>query len=371
MKYFKLPDLGEGLQEAEIVEWHIKAGDDVKEDQLLLSVETAKAIVDLPAPQAGKVQAIFGDPGDIIHVGEPLLEYAGAESEDSGTVVGEVKSASRGSTAEEEHFIIGSAHREQNDRVPATPLIRALARRLNVDLAQVAASGSHGQITSDDVEKAAQLQHDYGDAKPLRGVQRAMASNMTKAHAEVVKVSIHDDVDIEHWPKGTDITMRLTRAIAAACNAEPGLNAWFDGERMSLRTVARIDLGIAVDTPDGLFVPVLRDIGGRTDKDLRKGLNKLRDAVSARKIPPQEMTGATITLSNFGTMAGRYADPVVVPPMVAILGAGRLRKELVMVDNKVAEHRFMPLSLSFDHRVVRGGEAARFLAAVMAELARP
>ena len=332
MKYFKLPDLGEGLQEAEIVEWHIRAGDSVAEDQIVLSVETAKAIVDLPAPQSGLVLKIFGRPGDVVHVGDPLLEYD-ADSDDSGTVVGKMASSARDSQVEDDEFVIGSPY--SDDDIP--PPVR------------------------DDPA--------FADGIVLKGVQRVMAKNMARAHAEVVSVSIHDDVDIHAWPEGTDPTMRLVRAIAVACAAEPGLNAWYDGSRMVVKRHAQIDLGIAVDTPEGLFVPVLRNIAARDSADLRRGLNALREAVRARKIPPEEMRGATITLSNFGTMAGRYANPVIVPPMVAILGAGRIRTEAVAVDGAVAAHRVLPLSLSFDHRSVSGGEAARFLAAVMQALA--
>ena len=376
MRYFKLPDLGEGLQEAEIVEWHIKAGDTVSEDQVIVSVETAKAIVDVPSPCAGKVLTLFGAAGDQVHVGEPLLEYADAKNDDSGTVVGKVKTGS--AEIETDDFIIGSpepastaaADSRNSDRVLATPLIKALANRLNVDLTQVAGSGSHGLITTDDVEKAAQVRDDFGSATTLSGVRRVMAKNMARAHAEVVGVTLYDDVDIHAWKKQEDPTMRLVRAIGLACKDAPQLNAWFDGSNLSLRLIDRVDLGIAVDTPDGLFVPVLRDIAGRKTTDLRKGLNNLRDAVKSRKIPPQEMTGATITLSNFGTIAGRYANPVIVPPTVAILGAGKMRDEVVAVDGVPAVHRVLPLSLTFDHRSASGGEAARFLALVMQDLAK-
>lgn len=379
MRYFKLPDLGEGLQEAEIVEWHINAGDEVKEDQVILSVETAKAIVEVPSPKTGKVLNLFGEPGDQVHVGEPLLEYADAQDDDSGTVVGKVATGSK--DVEREEFIIGSpaagGGRSDNDRaagrdssrVLATPLIKALAKRLNVELTQVAGSGKLGMITADDVEKAAKVQDDFGSAHSLKGVRRVMAKNMAKAHAEVVGVTIYDDVDIHTWKKGEDPTMRLVRAISNACKIEPNLNAWFDGESLSMRLIERVDLGIAVDTPDGLFVPVLRDITGRSPDDLRQGLNNLREAVSSRKIPAKEMTGATITLSNFGTIAGRYANPIIVPPTVAILGAGRMREEVVAFEGSPCIHKVLPLSLTFDHRAATGGEAARFLAAVMRDLA--
>lgn len=366
MKYFKLPDLGEGLQEAEIVEWHVKPGDSVAVDQVIVSVETAKAIVDVPSPQTGEIAALFGDEGDIIHIGEPLVEYAGQEQEDSGTVVG--KMASTAENAEPDHFIIGSAQASGSHQPLATPAIRALAKRLNVDLSQVEGTGKHGMISAQDVEKAAQMVKDFGEAKPLRGVRRAMAKNMEKAHREVVKVSINDDVDIHAWYPGADPTMRLVRAIACACRQEPNLNAWFDGNNLSMRVLEKVDLGIAVDTPDGLFVPVLRDIGTRDLNDLRQGLDNLRADVKSRTIPPSEMTGATITLSNYGTIAGRYGNPVIVPPMVAIVGAGKIKDEVVAYHGDIVIHPIMPLALSFDHRAITGGEAARFLKAIMDDL---
>ena len=165
--------------------------------------------------------------------------------------------------------------------------------------------------------------------------------------------------------------LRLIRAIVAACKAEPSLNAWYDSQRIGRWVLKKIDLGIAVDTPDGLLVPVLRDVGERDAGDLQRGIeNLIRDA-RARKVPPEELRGHTITLSNYGTIAGRYASPVVVPPTVAIVGAGRIRDAVVAADGAPAVHRVLPLSLTFDHRCVSGGEAGRFLAAMMADLGEP
>ncbi|ERI52544.1 hypothetical protein N878_18595, partial [Pseudomonas sp. EGD-AK9] len=155
------------------------------------------------------------------------------------------------------------------------------------------------------------------------------------------------------------------------CAAEPVLNSWFDGKGLSIKRHAQLDLGIAVDTPDGLFVPVLRNVGARSAEDLKAGVARLRADVRARSIPPQEMMGATLTLSNFGTLFGRYANPVVVPPQVAIIGAGGIRDEPVAVDGQVVVHPILPLSLTFDHRAVTGGEAARFLKALVEALQQP
>jgi pyruvate dehydrogenase E2 component (dihydrolipoamide acetyltransferase) len=192
-----------------------------------------------------------------------------------------------------------------------------------------------------------------------------MAVRMAHAHAEVVPATVIDEADVEAWVDGGDVTIRLVRAIVAGCKAEPSLNAWYDSQAGGRRLHDAIDLGIAVDTVDGLFVPVLRDVANRDAADLRRGLERMKADIRARTIPPEELRGATITLSNFGTIAGRYAAPVVVPPQVAILSTGRIEPQVVAVDGRPAVHRLMPLSLTIDHRVVTGGEAARFLAAVI------
>ncbi len=322
MKYFKLPDLGEGLQEAEIVQWHVKAGDTVKADQLLVSVETAKALVDIPAPYDGVVAKTFGGEGDILHVGEPLLGYEGEA--DAGTVVGRLEG---GGNASEDRFFIGAApSTREHLAARATPAVRQLARQMGVELSALSGSGSEGLITRADVEAAAQSAQDRFGGEKLRGVRRSMAINMAKSHAEVVPVTIFGDADLHRWGQARDPLIRLGKAMAAACKVEPVLNSWFDGRSLSIRTHENLDLGIAVDTPDGLFVPVLRDVGNRSVEDLKEGMSQLRADVKARSIPPREMMGATLTLSNFGTLFGRYANPVVVPPQVAIIGAGAFVK---------------------------------------------
>ncbi|MBI2316097.1 MAG: 2-oxo acid dehydrogenase subunit E2 [Betaproteobacteria bacterium] len=362
MKIFKLPDLGEGLQDAEIVEWHVAAGAEVQADQPLLSVETAKAVVEIPAPYAGKISRLYGNPGDIVRVGAPLVGFEGAGEGDTGAVVGEVQAGTR--VVEEAPLTVGAPA----SRIKAAPAVRALAQRLEVDLAMVTPSGPDGSISAADVQRVAKLLAEVGPAEPLRGVRRAMAQNMALAHSEVAPATILDDADIDAWAQGTDITIRLVRAIVAGCRKEPALNAWFDGRALARRVLKKIDLGIAVDTPDGLFVPVLRDVGNRDAKDLRRGLDRMRADVVARKIPPEELRGNTITLSNFGMIAGRYSAPVIVPPTVAILGAGRIFSRVTAVEGAPAVRRTLPLSLTFDHRCVTGGEAGRFLAAVIGDL---
>ncbi len=398
---FNLPDLGEGLPDAEIREWHVKVGDLVKTDQPLVSMETAKAVVEVPAPQDGVIEKLYGNVGDIIITHHPLVEFAVEKSahavveEDQGTVVGHIESS--GQTVNED-FIIGSSagnasHANAvNNRVKATPAVKNLARQLGVDLGQVTPTGAHGLITAADVQGFAGAGADNsgkippspplkrgeqnggalkngeqkaGNIQPLRGVRRAMLQSMVQAHQEVVLVTIFDDVDLHAWAPKTDITVRLINAIIEACKQEPALNAWYDHANTSRELHAHVNLGLAMDMPEGLFVPVIHAADTLSAEALRNRIESLKVSVKNREKPPEEFKDATITLSNFGKFAGRYASPIVVPPMVAILGVGKLREEVVAHEGQPAVHKVLPLSLSFDHRAITGGEATRFLGIVI------
>ncbi|HEX3172327.1 MAG TPA: dihydrolipoamide acetyltransferase family protein [Burkholderiales bacterium] len=363
MKIFKLPDLGEGLQEAEIVTWHVKAGDTVAVDQPLASVETAKAIVDIPSPYAGKIVKLYGNERDVARVGQPLVAFEGGD-DDTGTVVGKVEVGQK-VMADAPTAATPLAH-----GIKATPAVRAMARKLNIDLAMVTPTGADGMITANDVQRASRILSEIGPQELLRGVRKVMAQSMTLAHAEVASATLMDDADIDSWAAGGNIMLRLIRALVAACRAEPALNAWYDSQAVGRRLLKNVDIGIAVDTPDGLLVPVLRNVEQRSPEDLRKSLTKLIQDTRERKVPPEDLRANTITLSNFGPIAGRYASPIVLPPTVAIVGAGRVRKEVVAIADKPAVHRVLPLSVTFDHRAVTGGEAGRFMAAMVADLQR-
>jgi pyruvate dehydrogenase E2 component (dihydrolipoamide acetyltransferase) len=351
---FELPDLGEGLQEAEIIAWHIGVGDHVVTDQPLVSVETDKAVVEVPSPRSGRIAELHGAPGDVVAVGAALVEFAEDTAADKGAIVGTVASVEeKGATPE---------------KARAAPAVRRLAAQLGVELTAVEPTGPGGTVTRADVESAA---GEGARSEPIRGVRRAMFHNMTRAGREVVPATVTDEADIDSWPARTDVTVRLIRAVAVGCRESPSLNAWFDAETMTRRVHERIDLGIAVETGDGLFAPVMRDIGNRDAVDLRRGVEAMKQDISARSIPHEQLVGQTITLSNFGMFGGRFADLIVVPPQVAILGAGQAGMRIVAVDGAPAAHRLLPLSLSFDHRVVTGVEAARFLNAVIADLQHP
>jgi len=202
----------------------------------------------------------------------------------------------------------------------------------------------------------------------LHGVKRMMAQSMSQSHREIVPVTIIEDADLTDLPEGTDITVLLLRAIAAGAKAEPAINAWFDGKTLTRKLFNEVNVGLAVDTPEGLFVPVIKDVGKKSDAELRGQINTYKQTVRDRSISQSDMQGATITLSNFGTIAGRYATPIIVPPQVAILGCGRTRDTAVVRDGKLIPGRIMPLSLTFDHRATTGGEATRFLGAVIKAL---
>jgi pyruvate dehydrogenase E2 component (dihydrolipoamide acetyltransferase) len=364
---FALPDLGQGLVEAEIVAWHVAPGDHVVADQPLVAVETAKAVVEIPAPHAGHIARLCAQLGERVKVGGPLVEYEAGAHRDAGTVVGDVA----GDAAPGDASVPSRpAAAPPPAAFRAAPAVRALARALGVDLASVAGSGPGGAILRADVEARAGGRPDEGAAMPLSGVRRAMAEAMARTRAEIVPATLVEDADVETWPADADVTARLISAVVAACAAEPALNAWFDGASMTRRIHGKVDLGIAIATRAGLFVPVLRDVGSCTAPQLRQALDRAKRAVAERRIALSDLAGATITLSNFGTLGGRYAALAIVPPQVAILGAGRARAAVVARADRPAIRRVLPLSLTFDHRVVSGGEAARFLAAAIASLER-
>jgi 2-oxoisovalerate dehydrogenase E2 component (dihydrolipoyl transacylase) len=409
MTTFNLPDLGEGLAEAEIVRWHVNVGDAVTVDQPMLAVETAKAVVEVPAPFSGIVKTLHGQPGDVIATGAPLIDFeslkgasgARSHSADAGTVVGNmptsdtelIETAHAGrSTYNRTNGATNStaSTNSAGGRLRAAPAARALAKRLGVDLTGLNGSGRGGVIIVDDVlthssltahssplarsnttpgaSNATAARPSFEGGEKLRGLRRAMSQSMSLARDNVANCTLFDDADLHHWREGQDITTRLLRAIATGAQAEPALNAWFDGNTQSRRLMPRVDVGMAVDTGDGLIVPVIRDVGNRTTAELRQDIDRLKRAARDRTVTPEDLRDVTFMLSNFGMIAGRYATPVVVPPMVAILGSGRLSRDVIAVNDGIEAHLRMPLSLTFDHRCVTGGEAARFLAAVLRDL---
>ncbi|HKY69282.1 MAG TPA: dihydrolipoamide acetyltransferase family protein [Gammaproteobacteria bacterium] len=356
MKIFNLPDLGEGLADAEIVQWHVKEGEMIKVDQPLVSMETAKAVVEVPAPYSGKITKLYGKKGDIIPTHAPLVEFdLGEVRKDPGAVAGKLEVGNE---------VVGDVLQSVSSKISGVkilPAVRALAKKLNVDLSTLMPTGKDGTITAEDVKSASLSFSEAGPLEPLRGVRRQMALVMQQSHAEVVPVTVLDDADITEWEGKKDYTIRLLKAMIFAAQKEPALNAWYDGQAMGRRVLHQVHIGIAMDTVDGLFLPVIKNAQEKTREALREELEVLKQEVSSRKIVPAKLQGASIILSNFGKFAGKYANPVVVPPTVAILGVGSLRNELRVIEGEPSVRQILPLSLTFDHRAVTGGEATRFL----------
>jgi len=365
MTIFHLPDLGEGLEEAEIREWYVSVGDKVRIDQPLVSVETAKALVDVPSPQTGVIAKLYGQPGEFIKTHAPLIDFNDETTQGEsrgGSVVGHLEESEN---LYEEN--IGTTQPETMTlaNVKAMPHVRRLAAALQVDLTHVKASGPQGQVTEEDVkhyDSAANRMH----GEKLQGVRYFMAKAMTKAHQESVPVTIVDDADVTDLT--SDITIALIKAITRGVKAEPALNAWYDSETKMRQLQASIHLGLAVDTPDGLFVPVIKNVQTKNAEALRAEINAVKQSVKDRTISQANLQGATISLSNFGMFAGRYATVMIMPPMVAILGCGKMEDRVCVKNGAMVIRRLAPLSLTFDHRVVTGGEAARFLAHVISSL---
>lgn len=444
MKIFTLPDLGEGLPDAEIVRWHVQEGEMVKLDQILVSVETAKAVVEVPSPIEGSIQKLFAKAGDIVHTGAPLVEFVTSDNNHNQNTsiennVGESNTSAHnsntqnaeldrrnnaataagqleiGTTIIKEHAPLQKQTSDKNAgshtfnniangnmpnyagnsnaAIKATPAIRAMAQQLQIDLATVTATGPNGAITKSDLEKAAasissssasssfthssfnptsssslSSEAPLEDYLPLKGVRRAMAHSMAKSHAEVVPITVMDDAKLLHWSANEDITVRIIQAIIQGIQKEPDINGWFDTKTLSRRLIKELHLGIAMDTADGLFVPVIHNADKLNRVELRTALDTLKKKVLDRSISPEDLRGATFTLSNVGVFAGRYANPVVIPPMLAILATGKIREEVVAVKGEMRICRVLPLALTFDHRVVTGGEATRFLAEMLESL---
>ena len=427
MTTFTLPDLGEGLQDADLVEWLVEEGDHVHEDQLVLLVETAKAVVEIPAPAACIITTFKANVGDTIKVGQALFDYKltadadrdekPADKRESVSVVGELAKAKADNTnlyeavAEKQNQnsepICLNAFKEAKNR-PATkgkavdtssassnstastkqttridttsaasPTTLAFAKKLGLE--GLLNHTYYGELNLQDLlriyeEKQNALaatamqgsvnivEHtDWQDYVPLKGSRKVMAQVMTNSHQQVPSATLFDDVNISHWGEKEDITLRMIQAIVAACKKVPIMNTWYDPENQALQYHTEVHLGLAVNAESGLYVPVLRDSHNKSNKQLRTQINQFRQQINDRSIAAKDLLGATISLSNFGVLTGRYATPIIVPPQVCIIGVGKLRTEPVVTNDKLEIGRILPLSLSFDHRAATGGEAAEFM----------
>ena len=386
---FKFPDVGEGITEGEIVRWLVKEGDLVKEDQDLVDVETDKAIVTLPSPYSGKILRLHGEERDLIKVGQVLVTVEeGAELPATEPLEKKTASSVVGILEEAEESEVSAV-------VRAIPSVRALAKELKVDLEQVKGTGPGGRITREDVEQAAgkalsragQETDSYGPVEkiPLRGIRRTIAKHMAEASKRVADVTLWEDADITDLQKvrakekkiAEQRGIRLTylpfviKAVIPALKAHPRLNATLDDELGQTILKKYYNIGIAVDTPDGLMVFVVKESDQKTILDLAKEMEVLAEKARLRKLDISELKGSTFTITNYGVFGASYGTPIINYPEVAILGVGKIEDRPVVREGQVVIRKIMPLSLVFDHRVIDGGEAGKFLSVVIQHLEDP
>jgi len=347
---FKLPDLGEGLTEGEIARWLVAEGQEIGEDDPLVEIATDKTTVEIPSPAAGTVSKILAREGDLVPVGTVIVVIGGDGAEPASNSLLQAPPA-------------------REEKVRATPLVRRLAEELGVELATVAGTGPQGRITEADVRGASNsLQlagRDEGRREPIRGVRRQMFEHLTLAHREIPPVTWVEECDF------TDVDVRrllpLTlQAVAAALADYPELNARVDGHDLVL--LDRTDLGVAVQTEQGLVVPVVRDVRNRSLDELEAEIGRLAEAAHAGTLKPEELRDGTFTVTSAGRSAGLFTTPLVNHPQVAILGVYRIAERPVVRDGAVVVRRIGNVSVTFDHRVIDGKRAADFGLAVIARL---
>ena len=346
---FKLPDLGEGLTEGEIARWLVSEGQEVSEDDPLVEVQTDKTTVEIPSPAAGKVARILVEEGQVVPVGTVLV------------VIGE-DGASPAPVAEPDR----SAPAAEDAKVRATPLVRRIARELDVDLASVEATGPQGRITEEDVRLAAGPPAE-GRREHLRGVRRLIAEHMTRAHREVPPVTWVEEADFGNVDLGRLVPVTL-KAVALTLNEFPELNARLEGDEIVY--LDRYDLGVAIQTDQGVVVPVVRDADSRSVDDLDVDVRRLAQEAREGRLKPEDLRGSTFTVSSAGKLAGLFQTPIVNHPEVAILSLGRVADRPVVRDGDVVVRRVGYVALTFDHRVVDGARAAAFGLAVIERLER-
>jgi len=431
MYEFKLPDVGEGIHEAEVLRWLVKEGETVAQDQPILEVQTDKAVVEIPSPVAGTVSEIRTEPGTIAHVGDTLILIAAADklpppampasSEERAVPVSQSSNSQPATSAVKMPGIAG-----HGQRVLAAPAVRKLALELGVDLAKVSGSGPAGRILPEDVRRFLEREttappappsaakqtaavlpppvaktaaaapaeapardrrrpgQEITDEEPLVGLRRRIAERMEVAW-RIPTVTSFDEVDVanlvalrqhlkaEAERRGARLTYLpfVIKATVRALKEFPYLNASLDMDRQRIRLHRFYHIGVATAAPDGLLVPVVRHADQLSAIQIAGELSRLTEAARERKLPLEELSGSTFTMTNFGSFGGSQGTPIINPPEVAILGVGRIEEKPVVREGQVEIRPILPLALSYDHRLLDGVVAGAFIERLKQLLADP
>ncbi|MEI9478246.1 MAG: dihydrolipoamide acetyltransferase family protein [Deltaproteobacteria bacterium] len=407
---FKFPDIGEGLTEGEIVRWLVKEGDALKEGAPLVEVETDKALAEIPSPKTGVVLKILAKEKEIVKVGQVIVVLgekgesaaAAVQKPASVGVVGELEEAPEEApavsvTTETKKPLFVSAH------ALATPAVRALGKELGVEIEQVKGSGPEGRVLEKDVRQAAEAKgkplepekkpakvkkydlYGYVERIPLRGVRRSIAKAMVKSKYTAPHVTTTDEADVtELWKmrekekkaaekRGIKLTILpfIIKSVIVGLTEHPYLNATLEDENEEIVLKKYYNIGVAADTPEGLMVPVVKNAKDKSIFQLAEELTQLTEKARKRTIDLADLKGGTFTISNYGAVGGIYGTPIINHPEVAILGVGKIKDMPVVKEGKIEIRKILHLSLSFDHRVVDGAEAVRFLNTVIEHLEDP
>ncbi len=397
---FKFPDVGEGITEGEIVKWLVKEGDSVSADQPIVEIETDKAVVDIPAPVSGSVQRIHHAAGDTIHVGEVLVTIA--ESGVAAQQREERKTDSVVGFLEEGTEVLARSDNELKQKVDelsvdATPATRRLAKELGVSLSGIAGTGKEGRITEEDVRRASvhsipaikiSRKYDlYGPVEhiPLKGVRKVIAKNLSKSAFTAVHVTHMDDCDVTELVAMRESdkkiaqkrNVRLTfmpyiiKAVVSALKEHPYLSATLQEDIEEITVKKYFNIGVAVDTDDGLIIPVVKIANRKDIYTIAKEVEELANKAKQRKLDLGDMKGGVFTITNVGSLGGVYATPVINPGECAILATGKIAEKPVVCNGKIVIRKILPLSLTFDHRIIDGAEGARFVNAMKQRLENP
>lgn len=423
MRYiFNFPDIGEGLDEGTILEWYVEKGQSVKAGQALVRVETDKVVTDIPSPKTGVIVQVYGAVGETIHVGSALVEIemegvygaaAVAEAnapvqlpveEEGAAVVGTLEVAGNNAllASSNEGFPSAETSKQGMHKVLATPVARAVAKELQIDIQQVSGTGPAGRVTKEDVQRYA-LTKKKGTAvssvetlatpnnlteqisyEPLSQIRKTIAKNMLQSMSNTAQMTVFDEVEVselaairEQYNHRSDGTIKLTylpfviKAVVNALKQFPIINAQMDLEHDRFIMHHYYHVAIAVDTNEGLVVPVIRNADALSVLNLSLAVRTLAEKAKSRALTLDDMKGGTFTITNYGSIGGWYATPVLNYPQVGILGMGRLVQKPIVKNGNIVIGTVLPLSLTVDHRVVDGSTASLFLNAIMSDLANP